>query len=167
MRAGGRYTPRRTVAVGRVQGLGQLAHPRSNPRANLKSIYQRCYPILVASVLRELTEETINLPLGCLQGGVVQKRCFALFRRQSSLHRFSALPLQQRTHGRIRLAPARICERVWGCGPAGCSLVTLPAFPCRGLGHSALRAKRRGWTGRAYAGRTHKPHRQCGDGGAY
>jgi len=37
-------------------------------RANLKSITNRCHPILVAFV-RELTKETIDLPLGCLQGG--------------------------------------------------------------------------------------------------
>jgi len=36
--------------------------------ANLKSISHRCHPILVAFVW-ELTEETIDLPLGCLQGG--------------------------------------------------------------------------------------------------
>ena len=36
--------------------------------ANPKSISHRCHPILVAFV-REVTEETINLPLDCLQGG--------------------------------------------------------------------------------------------------
>ena len=36
--------------------------------ANLKSISHRCHPILVAFAW-ELTEETIDLPLGCLQGG--------------------------------------------------------------------------------------------------
>ena len=39
--------------------------------ANLKSISRRCHPIQVAFV-SELTEETIDLPLGCLQGG---ERC--------------------------------------------------------------------------------------------
>ena len=38
-------------------------------RANIKSISHRCHPILVAFVW-ELTEETIDLPLGCLQGGI-------------------------------------------------------------------------------------------------
>ena len=38
-------------------------------RANLKSIPHRCHLFEVAFV-RELTEETIHLPLGCLQGGV-------------------------------------------------------------------------------------------------
>ena len=36
--------------------------------ANRKSISHRCHPILVAFVW-ELTNETIHLPLGCLQGG--------------------------------------------------------------------------------------------------
>ena len=44
------------------------SHPGGNPGANLKSISHRCHPILVAFV-RELTQETINLPLGCLEGG--------------------------------------------------------------------------------------------------
>jgi len=37
-------------------------------RANFKSISHRCHPILVAFVW-DLTKETIDLPLGCLQGG--------------------------------------------------------------------------------------------------
>ena len=51
-------------------------HPGGNPGANLKPISHRCHPILVAFVW-ELTEETIDLPLGCLQGGVIRKssRC--------------------------------------------------------------------------------------------
>ena len=44
-------------------------HPEGNPEANLKSISHRCHPILVAFVW-ELTKEIIDLPLGCLQGGV-------------------------------------------------------------------------------------------------
>jgi len=44
-------------------------HPGDNLGANLKSISHRCHPILVAFVW-ELTKETIDLPLGCLQGGV-------------------------------------------------------------------------------------------------
>jgi len=43
-------------------------HPGDNPGANLKPISHRCHPILVAFVW-ELTKETIDLPLGCLQGG--------------------------------------------------------------------------------------------------
>ena len=35
----------------------------------MKSISHRCHPILVAIVWR-LTKETIDLPLGCLQGDV-------------------------------------------------------------------------------------------------
>ena len=45
-----------------------VSHPGDNPWANLKSISHRCHPILVAFVW-ELTKETIDLPLGCLQGG--------------------------------------------------------------------------------------------------
>ena len=44
-------------------------HPGGNPWKNRKSISHRCHPILVAFVW-ELTQETINLPLDCLQGGV-------------------------------------------------------------------------------------------------
>ena len=36
--------------------------------ANLKSISHRCHLLEVAFVC-ELTKETIDLPLGCLQGG--------------------------------------------------------------------------------------------------
>jgi len=42
--------------------------PGGNPGANLTSISHRCHPILVAFVW-ELSQETIDLPLGCLQGG--------------------------------------------------------------------------------------------------
>jgi len=48
-------------------------HPGGNPGANLKSISHRCHPILVAFVW-ELTKETNDLPLGCLQGRFVMKR---------------------------------------------------------------------------------------------
>jgi hypothetical protein len=43
-------------------------HPGFQLRANLKSISHRCHFFEVAFVW-ELTEETIHLPLGCLQGG--------------------------------------------------------------------------------------------------
>ena len=45
-----------------------VRHPGGNPGTNLKSISHRCHPILVAFVW-EVTKETIDLPLGCLQGG--------------------------------------------------------------------------------------------------
>ena len=48
----------------------QLAVSSPHPGANLKSISHRCHPILEAFVW-ELTEETIDLPRGCLQGGLV------------------------------------------------------------------------------------------------
>jgi len=53
-----------------VSGLtDQVApHPGGNPGANLQSISHRCYLFEVAFA-RELTKETIGLPLGCLQGG--------------------------------------------------------------------------------------------------
>ena len=46
-----------------------LSHPGVELRANLKGISHRCYLFEVAFVW-ELTEETIDLPLGCLQGGL-------------------------------------------------------------------------------------------------
>ena len=48
-------------------------HPGGNPGATLKLIFHRCHPILVAFVW-ELTQETIDLPLGCLQGGGVSTK---------------------------------------------------------------------------------------------
>ena len=44
--------------------------PGCNPGANLKSISHTCHPILWAFVW-ELTKQSINLPLGCLQGGYI------------------------------------------------------------------------------------------------
>ena len=44
-------------------------HPGGNPGANLQSISHRCYLRKVAFE-SELTKETIDLPLGCLQGGL-------------------------------------------------------------------------------------------------
>ena len=55
------------VVIGESLHLGS-SHPGGNPVANLKSISHRCYLFEVAFVW-ELTEETIDLPLGCLQGG--------------------------------------------------------------------------------------------------
>ena len=43
-------------------------HLGGNPGAKLKSMSRRCCPRKVAFEL-ESTEETIHLPLGCLQGG--------------------------------------------------------------------------------------------------
>ena len=42
-------------------------HPGGNPGANFKSISHRCY-LLEVALVQELTKETIDLPLGCLQG---------------------------------------------------------------------------------------------------
>ena len=48
-------------------------HPGDNPGANLTSIPNRCYPILVAFVW-ELTKETIKFSLGCFCGVPEKKR---------------------------------------------------------------------------------------------
>ena len=61
-----------------------LPHP-PNPEANLTSISHRCHPILVAFVW-ELTEEAINLPLGCLQGGSSPSPAFLLGAESRSLN---------------------------------------------------------------------------------
>ena len=50
---------------------GQLVnpkHPGGNPGSNRKSVSHRCHPILVAFAW-ELTKETNNFSLDCLQGG--------------------------------------------------------------------------------------------------
>ena len=44
-------------------------HPGGNPGGNLQSISHRCHLREVAFVW-ELTKQTIDLPLGCLQGGI-------------------------------------------------------------------------------------------------
>ena len=49
---------------------------------NLKSISLRCHPILVAFVW-ELTEEIIDLPLGCLQRGIIYEIDFRFLVRGS------------------------------------------------------------------------------------
>jgi len=46
-------------------------------RANIKSISHR-YHLFEVAFVRELTTETINLPLGCLQGGVVAVKLLLL-----------------------------------------------------------------------------------------
>ena len=48
-------------------------YPAGNPGANTKSISYGCHRIMVAFVL-ELAEETIYLPLGCLQGDYTHTR---------------------------------------------------------------------------------------------
>jgi len=71
------------------QGLAKrwkhLVHPGGNPGANLQSISHRCHPILVAFVW-DLTEETIDLPLGGLQGGETDLSVLSacLYRRSAS-----------------------------------------------------------------------------------
>ena len=87
--------------------------PADNPGANLKSISHICHPILVAFVW-ELTKETIDLPLGCLQGG----SCSAGSRTCRTTCAASPSP-----NDATRLGPrARGRARRWG---------TRPSAPCR------------------------------------
>ena len=62
--------PHRTTRHGVFVGTSLASHMKSHtgdkPEANLKSISHSCHPIMVAFVW-ELTEETIHLPLACLQ----------------------------------------------------------------------------------------------------
>ena len=70
-------------------------HPGGNPGANLKSFSHRCHLILVAFVW-ELTKETIELPLGCLQCGGLQQGCV----RMGSVLLFFWVVLAPTTGGR-------------------------------------------------------------------
>ena len=54
--------------IGASKGLNP--HPGVELRGNLKSISHRCHLFEVAFVW-EFTKETVDLPLGCLQGGSV------------------------------------------------------------------------------------------------
>ena len=63
IRACGRREVAGPGGVLELEARGFRCHPGGNSGANLKSISHRCHPILVASVW-ELTEETIDLPLG-------------------------------------------------------------------------------------------------------
>ena len=58
---------RSSAAARCTLGENSLAHPGFQLRANLESISHRCHFFEVAFVW-ELTQETIHLPLGCLQG---------------------------------------------------------------------------------------------------
>ena len=67
----GRWAPTKNTGLGPLPYRRQFRghkHPGGNPRANIKSISQRCYLREVAFEW-ELTKETIYLPLGCLHGG--------------------------------------------------------------------------------------------------
>ena len=74
-RLGAQVSPQRKVGG---QETLRTTHPGGNPGANLKSISHRCHPILsishrchpiLVAFVWELTNETIDLHLGCLQGG--------------------------------------------------------------------------------------------------
>ena len=53
-----------------AHGVTPNPHPAVGLRANLESISYRCRLFEVAFVW-ELTKETIRMPLGCLQGGLI------------------------------------------------------------------------------------------------
>ena len=59
-------------------------HPEANPGANLESISHRCY-LREEAFGCELTQETINLPLGHLQGSLA-RRCSDAWLRFVSGH---------------------------------------------------------------------------------
>ena len=50
--------------------MSGLDQPGGNQGANRKSIFHRCY-IREVAFEREMTKETIHLPLGSLQSGVL------------------------------------------------------------------------------------------------
>ena len=54
--------------VGLMQSFKAPNHPGGYPRADPKSFSHKCYLRQVAFEWK-LTQETIHLPLGCLQGG--------------------------------------------------------------------------------------------------
>jgi len=75
--------------------------------ANLKSISHRCHPILVAFVW-ELTKETIELPLGCLQVGLLT--CARPSACRSSSCRQEACHIKQRNRFHAHF-PRRLLQR--------------------------------------------------------
>ena len=78
----------------RKTGPTTQTHPGGNPGANLKSISHKCHPIMVAFVW-ELTEETIDLPLGCLQGGCAMgSRCQGATLRAPTASQRPSVPME-------------------------------------------------------------------------
>ena len=59
----------RKLVSGMPAGSAVRGHSGGNRGGNLRSIAHRCHLIRVASVWA-LTKETIDMPLGCLQGGL-------------------------------------------------------------------------------------------------
>ena len=87
-------------------------HPGGNPGANLKLISHRCYLFAVAFVW-ELNEETIVLPLGCLQGGEESKREKSGL-RDPGIHLWGArLPSRWTAHGYAE--PGKVMRSCMGC----------------------------------------------------
>ena len=62
-----------TVTPALARPIPVVSHPGVELRANLESISHRCHLEEVESVW-ESTEDTIYLPLGCLQGGLCLTR---------------------------------------------------------------------------------------------
>ena len=127
-------------------------HPGGNPEANFKSISHRCHPILVAFVWEltkggkglfinsqtrplhanegNLSQETIDLPLGCLQGGA---RCdIRLWLSDSSLSSSLVSPppkqheavvhprhLVYHRHAGVGEEPGRMQSARWRCPMVG------------------------------------------------
>ena len=63
------YPTYRGAPEGEMSADDEVLFPGGNPGAKCKSISHRCYLRQVAFQL-ELTQETIYLPPGCLQGGL-------------------------------------------------------------------------------------------------
>ena len=57
-----------------INTFREVSHPGGNTGANIKSISRRCY-LREVSFEWKLAQETIHLPLGCLQGGSPDGPC--------------------------------------------------------------------------------------------
>jgi len=93
-------------------------HPGVELRANLKSISHRCHLFEVAFVW-ELTKETIQLPLGCIQGGS----------HGTAIPESVAALIGALEPGR-RFLPIAMLRHSW--------LVRIPSWPARGRNRKVL-----------------------------
>ena len=94
-------------------------HPGVELRANLKSISNRCHLFEVAFVW-EMTHETINLPMGCLFGGVPKNEVGAL-RQGAEAGGLAPQPPHLNASSLIRTThPPRITSCVRQGAEAGC-----------------------------------------------
>ena len=108
--------------------MPSFRHLGVNPGANIKSNPHRCHPIVVAFVC-ELTEETINMPLGCLQGGewsdleIASESDALRFKSSNEIRRCDHLPADNVYRGtslirkRLPLGPYRMpmTTALWWC----------------------------------------------------